>query len=350
MTSLKLRYTQLCLCTLYSSLFLCGLLTPSFVNSLSLPFSSKQDVYKLLTFHMVTDEIVVFLMMLLTIFIYTKLVFDSWSKVEMAFFYWVVNMTSLFVFYLPYLFQFIGGFSVSIPQVNGGSAFISSVLVVIIQLRPEQPIINCKAFSMKSQYGLFLVLLVYCFLKVVGLIRLSSFVLFCNGVICSWCYLRLFQRHPQGRRGDYRSSFSFTRLFPEPIDKAISFPINICYQLLLRSKLFPSLRRNSEVTMASSFGLISHGLISPDSERHRRIALKALNERFMKSEGSASATSELPVWPNLVGSDETQKLEKGEPKESSVVIQLPTDVNPPKSSFTDSSSVCNPSTTGILSE
>ncbi|CAH8562294.1 unnamed protein product [Heterobilharzia americana] len=124
----------------------------------------------------------------------------------------------------------------------------------------------------------------------------------------------------------------------------LSIKQSLSYQYML------SASTENEVTMASSFGLISHGLISPDSERHRRIALKALNERFMKSEGSASATSELPVWPNLVGSDETQKLEKGEPKESSVVIQLPTDVNSPKSSFTDSSSVCNPSTTGILSE
>ncbi|CAH8853805.1 unnamed protein product [Trichobilharzia szidati] len=339
LTSLKLRHIQLLLCTLYTSWFIFGLFSQSFVDIFSLPFSSKQEIYKLFTFHLVTDESFVFLMTLVAFFIYTKLVLDSWSTTEVVFYYWLVNVATVIVSLYPLVLQLFN-FTVSVSRINGASAFVSSVLVVLIQLRPDQPVISCKGFSIVSRYALLLVLAAYFIAAIIGLVRFTSLALFFNGMLFSWFYLRFCQRHPQGRRGDHGSSFAFARLFPEPIATIVSIPTNMCYQVLLRTKLFPALRREGEITVTSSFGIVTHGAITPDSERHRRIALKALNERFMKKENLMTTSNELvTTWPSLMDSDETQKSGENASKESSVIVNLPTDTSSSNSTLTDSQNV-----------
>ncbi|KAK4470635.1 hypothetical protein MN116_006170 [Schistosoma mekongi] len=335
--SIKLFYVQLFLCTLQISSFISGLCIPFLVDFVSLPLKSTHDIYKLLTFYLMTDEFSVFILTLLAIFIYTKLLFDLWSKIEMVFYYWLVNVSAAMLSILPTVL--FNNDSISISRVNGNSAFISSVFVVLIQLNSEQPLVSIRGLSVKSRYGLPIVSLLFSLLCVVRFIRLSSLLLFCNGVLCSWCYLRFFQRHSQGRRGNCRSSFAFARLFPEPIDKVVSIPFNVFYQFLMRTKLCPGLKSQSEIIVEPvlTFGL--HGQIS-DPERYRRIALKALSERNVKAGSSSKLSEEIIEWPSLIDSDDTQKLENHMSSESSVVIKLPGDMNP---SIVDTLSTLNSS-------
>lgn len=323
-TSLRLLHVQSLLCTFCISSFIFGLFVPLEVDLLSLPFSSIHDIYRLFTFHLVTDEICVFIFTILAIFIYTKLVFHVWSNIEILFYYWFVNTSAGMFAVLPAIFLDDNN---SFKRINGNSAFLSSVLVVLNQLSTDQSLVNIRGFNFKSQYGLPAMSITFLCLLVVGFIRLSSVILFCYGILCSWCYLRFLQRHPQGRRGDYRPSFAFARLFPEPINKIVSIPSNVFYQLLLRTKFCPGLKRESEVTIEPSPTFGSHGMISSDPERHRRIALKALNERLTKAGVSSRAANEVVEWPSLVDPDDTQKPDNI-PNKSSVIVELPTIINP----------------------
>ncbi|CAI2730127.1 unnamed protein product [Schistosoma spindalis] len=206
LTSLRLLHVQSLLCIFYISSFIFGLFVPSAVDLLSLPFSSIHDIHRLFTFHLVTDEICVFIFTILAIFIYAKLVFHVWSKIEILFYYWFVNTSAGILAIFPAIFF---GNGIFIKPVNGNSAFLSSVLVVLIQLSTDQPLVNIRGSNLKSQHGLPAVSIIFLCLWIVGFIRLSSVILFCYGILCSWCYLRFLQRHPQGRRGDYRSVFTF---------------------------------------------------------------------------------------------------------------------------------------------
>ncbi|KAH9583357.1 hypothetical protein MS3_00007781 [Schistosoma haematobium] len=336
-TSLRLLHVQSLLCIFYISSFIFGLFVPLVVDLLSLPFSSIHDIYRLFTFHLVTDEICVFIFTILAIFIYAKLVFHVWSRTEILFFYWFVNTSAGILAIIPEIFF---GNNIFIKRINGNSAFLSSVLVVLIQLSMDQSLVKIRGFNFKSQYGLPAVSITFLCLWTVGFIRLSSGILFCYGILCSWCYLRFLQRHPQGRRGDYRPVFAFARLFPEPIDKIVSIPSNVFYQLLLRTKFCPGLKRESEVTVEPLLTFGPHGMVSSDPERHRRIALKALNERFAKAGVSSRAQNEVIEWPSLIDPDDTQKTDNNKSDESSVIIELPTITNP---SSTDTLNTLNSS-------
>ncbi|CAH8522681.1 unnamed protein product [Schistosoma turkestanicum] len=336
-SSLKLLYVQSLFCIFSISSFLFGLFSPSVVDILSLPFLSIYEIYKLFTFHLVTDEFCVFILTIPAIFVYTKLVLDAWSKVEILFYYWFVNTIAAIFTIIPAIFF---SDNISVSRINGNSAFLSSVLVVLIQLKSDQSLVNIKFLNLKSQYGLPIVSIIFLCLWLIRFLRLSSVILFCTGVLCSWCYLRFLQRHPQGRRGDYRSSFAFSRLFPEPIDKMLSVPSNVFYQLLLRTKFCPELKRANEVTVEPLLTFRSHGMIS-DPERHRRIALKALNERFMKADGSLRTPKEIVEWPSLIDPDDTQKPGKNMPNESSVIIEMPTILNPPSTDTSETSDSSN---------
>ncbi|CAH8572343.1 unnamed protein product [Schistosoma margrebowiei] len=205
-TSLKLLHVQSLLCIFYISSFIFGLFVPLVVDLLSLPFSSIYDIYRLFTFHLVTDEICVFIFTILAIFIYAKLVFHVWSRTEILFFYWFVNTSAGILAIFPEIFF---GNNIFVKRINGNSAFLSSVLIVLIQLSMDQSLVKIRGFNFKSQYGLPAMSITFLCLWTVGFIRLSSGILFCYGILCSWCYLRFLQRHPQGRRGDYRSVFAF---------------------------------------------------------------------------------------------------------------------------------------------
>uniref|UniRef100_A0A095B3P6 Transmembrane protein 115 n=1 Tax=Schistosoma haematobium TaxID=6185 RepID=A0A095B3P6_SCHHA len=139
-------------------------------------------------------------------------------------------------------------------------------------------------------------------------------------------------------------SVNLSILFPEPIDKVVSIPSNVFYQLLLRTKFCPGLKRESEVTVEPLLTFGPHGMVSSDPERHRRIALKALNERFAKAGVSSRAQNEVIEWPSLIDPDDTQKTDNNKSDESSVIIELPTITNP---SSTDTLNTLNSSNVRI---
>ncbi|VDP80198.1 unnamed protein product [Schistosoma mattheei] len=72
----------------------------------------------------------------------------------------------------------------------------------------------------------------------------------------------------------------------------------------------------------------------------RRIALKALNERFAKADVSSRTPNEVIEWPSLIDPDDTQKTDNNKSDESSVIIELPTITNP---STTDTLNTLNSS-------
>ncbi len=136
----------------------------------------------------------------------------------------------------------------------------------------------------------------------VGLVEGSYCTMFGSGLIISWVYLRFYQLHANGTRGDTADSFAFASFFPNVLQP----PINACFALLVRLRICKKPIRRYDMGASSSSGpaisISLPGVENHDTERRRQIALKALSDRLSKTPTSPEATS----WPSL--DDDTTPL------------------------------------------
>ncbi|VDK35532.1 unnamed protein product [Taenia asiatica] len=93
--------------------------------------------------------------------------------------------------------------------VHGSSSFVAAVTVVSRQLMYDASS-NTKAqtvYRYGSVFYLILIALLQIFRAIPSITLLYSFF----GLLYGWTYLRFFQKHTDGKRGDFRGSFSFVR-------------------------------------------------------------------------------------------------------------------------------------------
>lgn len=145
----------------------------------------------------------------------------------------------------------------------------------------------------------------------IGLVEGSYCTMFGSGLIISWIYLRFYQLHANGSRGDSADSFSFASFFPNVLQP----PINACFGLLVRLRICKKTVRRYDMGSGSSGGpaisISLPGVDNHDTERRRQIALKALKDRLSKTEQNSEANK----WPSLDQEDETSTQAKEEPEE-----------------------------------
>merc|ERR1712008_344101 len=119
----------------------------------------------------------------------------------------------------------------------------------------------------------------------IGLVEGSYCTMFGSGLVISWIYLRFYQLHANGSRGDTADSFSFASFFPNVMQP----PINACFSLLVRLRICKKRVRRYDIGGGSSSGgpaisISLPGVDNHDTERRRQIALKALKDRLSKTE------------------------------------------------------------------
>ena len=171
---------------------------------------------------------------------------------------------------------------------------------------------------------------------------------FCSGLVISWIYLRFYQMHANGSRGDTADGFAFASFFPNVIQPPIAVFGNTVFSILGK-KIYSKRKNHSHMTVScilllppiwmnsiyvchwavrlkvckrpirryavsggglaggsshhggSGTGSISislPGVENHDTERRRQIALKALSDRLSKAE-SQSSSSNQQSWPSL---------------------------------------------------
>jgi len=133
----------------------------------------------------------------------------------------------------------------------------------------------------------------------IGLVEGSYCTMFGSGLVISWIYLRFYQLHANGSRGDTADSFSFASFFPNFMQP----PINACFSILVRLRICKKRVRRYDIGGGSSSGagpaisISLPGVDNHDTERRRQIALKALKDRLSKTENQSA--SESSNWPSL---------------------------------------------------
>merc|ERR1712241_952401 len=152
----------------------------------------------------------------------------------------------------------------------------------------------------------------------IGLVEGSYCTMFGSGLVISWIYLRFYQLHANGSRGDTADSFSFASFFPNVMQP----PINACFSILVRLRICKKRVRRYDIGGGSSSGagpaisISLPGVDNHDTERRRQIALKALSDRLNKAAGapgsggagSNSGGGGKTAWPSMDTSSDREPL------------------------------------------
>ena len=145
-----------------------------------------------------------------------------------------------------------------------------------------------------------------------GLVHGSYCTMFGSGLLVSWIYLRFYQIHANGSRGDFADNFAFHTFFPNVIQPPIALLCNAIFTIMVNIKICRRPVRKYDIgSSASSISISLPGVESHDTERRRQIALKALSERLNKSDlkagSSTGAGASASEWPNLEEGEEQKK-------------------------------------------
>ncbi|XP_022646595.1 transmembrane protein 115-like isoform X1 [Varroa jacobsoni] len=288
-------------------------------------------VWTLLTHCFFEDSILMLVEDLVAITLYGKLVEPLWGNAEVVLFFCVVNVSTAFlsVVYLIALYWLTGHtallFSVT---VHGMAGYIAATLVAVKQLMPDHVLVTLPRMGKLRNRnmplsGFMLTVILYA----VGLLRPVYPVMFLAGSLSAWLYLRFWQAHPNGSRGDPAEHFSFAHFFPNVLQPPVAVLCNSIFDMLVRIGLCRRPVKKFNIAHSMAPGTISiqmpgaavgsatgpAGLTLPpsaeDAERRKQVALKALNERLAKGGVGMSKSS----CPSLVPQGKVSKSSVGMP-------------------------------------
>lgn len=229
---------------------------------------------------------------LITVGLCGKLIEPSWGGMEMLQYFAITNTGVAILTSFYYLFysmitkdaEFL--FDVHIHGLAGMNAAVS---VAVTQIMPDHLIARTPLGKFSNRNVPLTVVIVSILLWAVGLLDGTYPAMFASGLYVSWVYLRFYQRHSNGTRGDSAENFRFASFFPNVLQPFVSLIANPVYQGCLRiglvKRLTPQQSNSSSLQSVSVHSLA--GVDPHDMERRRQIALKALSERLSKTTDSS---------------------------------------------------------------
>lgn len=309
--------------TLFAELFLsiffidCSILSFGVCDSLKLSTGSIYyphfQIYRFLTFYLVNTNIVLYLFDTVAYIAFDLVVHKRWNFIEKLKFLiistWIPGFMCLIYYYIKFANSRTEA-DLFYTGVTGSSAFVAAVTVVIKQLKYSTSS-NTSAQNL-YKYGPILYLLVVLFLQLVNVICRITFFYSFLGLLFGWTYLRFFQKHTDGKRGDFRPSFAFVSFFPRLVQPLIAILANFIYAVFLAFKLCPRIEQQYEILSASSFSKDVPTVSFSDNERHKRMALHDLNARL------ATKHEPLEQWPSLFDEED-----RSPPSDASLVRPAP---------------------------
>ncbi|KAK9500168.1 hypothetical protein O3M35_001480 [Rhynocoris fuscipes] len=229
---------------------------------------------------------------IVTIVLCGKLIEPLWGQTEMFIFFTVVNLGCAILSAFFYLFLYMCTFNTDLlffVHIHGLAGYIAGLSVAVKQVMPDHMIV-------KTPLG-------------------TNPTMFTSGILVSWTYLRFYQHHSNGSRGDLADNFTFSSFFPNVLQPPISIVSNTIYSGLVRLGLCRKTVRRFDMSAAPTGVTVTlPGNDSHDMERRRQIALKALNERLGKASMSSSVTS------SSSGLDKVSTSQRIIPKDTTIVI------------------------------
>nr|SVE74197.1 EOG090X06Q3 [Daphnia barbata] len=225
-----------------------------------------------------------------------KLIEPLWGKMEMLTFFTLINTSVAFFGVFFYLAIYMATFNTDVlfeVHLHGLSGYIAAVSVAVKQMMPDHVVVKTPLGKMTNRNVPLCVSLLSIILYLVGLLEGAYPTMYTTGVVIGWLYLRFYQRHSNGTRGDMADNFTFASFFPTVMQPPIEICSKFVYNLLVGLRVCRKPIRKYDVGAPTAITISLPGTDTHDAERRRQIALKALSERLSQQADSASS------WPNL---------------------------------------------------
>ena len=148
------------------------------------------------------------------IILYGKLLEPLWGALEMLLFYIVVNVSVAiltgFTYVLIYLVTRNEEYLFDI-HIHGLAGYIAGFSVAVKQVMPDHILVNSPFGKVRNKHVPFTLLYLAIIVRILGLVDGPYPIMFGMGILVSWIYLRFYQKHSSGNRGDMADSFMFAR-------------------------------------------------------------------------------------------------------------------------------------------
>ena len=148
------------------------------------------------------------------VFLYGKLLEPLWGALEMLRFYVVLNILIGLLSTLTYLLFYLITRDTDLlfkQHIHGLAGYLAGFSVAVKQSMADHVLINSPFGKLRNKHVPLWVLLIAVLMRLVGGVDAPFPIMFAWGLVVSWVYLRFYQRHSNGNKGDMADSFSFAR-------------------------------------------------------------------------------------------------------------------------------------------
>lgn len=170
------------------------------------------QIYRFLTFFLVNTNAILFAIDAAGFFVFDSVLQRRWNFAEKMKFLVITTWFPGFMCLIYYYIKFACSKTEAdlfFTGVHGSSSFVAAVTVVSRQLMYDTSS-NTKAQTI-YRYGPVFYLILIASLEIFDAIPSITLLYSFFGLLCGWTYLRFFQKHTDGKRGDFRGNFSFVR-------------------------------------------------------------------------------------------------------------------------------------------
>ncbi|XP_067936339.1 transmembrane protein 115-like [Watersipora subatra] len=263
-------------------------------------------IWTLITHNFLQVHMVMVLIDICVVILSGKLLEPLWGPLQIGIFFLIVCCCSAVCTALTYMvFYYVTGNTNYLfeTRIHGLGAYIGGFSVVVKQLMPDEVLLRLPFGKVRNRHIPLLCLVTAIVLSLCGVLNGPYSIHFGFGVLASWIYLRFYQKHSNGNRGDMAEDFTFSSFFPSPLDIFVAIISNTIFSLLIRVGVCKKPQRKYDVSSPTTITVTLPGTDPADAERRRQLAIKALNERLSKTGDEAS-------WPGL----EDDEQEGAEPE------------------------------------
>lgn len=171
-------------------------------------------IWTLFTFFLMECHIWQVFVDIITLGLCGKLIEPLWGQTEMICYFLLCNLGTVILtvtaFFVHYFFTKDSNALFNV-NIYGLAGYVASVSVAVHQIMPDHPIVNTKLGKLTNRNIPINVLILSTILWAVNLLDATYPLMFGSGMIVSWIYLRFFQHHSNGRRGDHSDTFKFEK-------------------------------------------------------------------------------------------------------------------------------------------
>ncbi|XP_049852824.1 transmembrane protein 115 [Schistocerca gregaria] len=270
---------------------------------------------------------------IITVGLCGKLIEPLWGAFEMMTFFAITNIGVALLSALFYLILYMCTFNPDLlftVHIHGLAGYIAGVSVAVKQIMPDHIILKTPLGKLTNRNVPLSVLFMSLVLWLIGLLEGTYPTMFMSGLLVSWTYLRFYQYHTNGTRGDIADNFTFASFFPNVLQPPIAVLSNTVHGFLVRMGICRRMVRRYDMSAPAGITISLPGIDPQDMERRRQIALKALSERLSKVEplpAPASAAWEQQQQQQQQQQQKQQQKQQDQQKQQQQVVSDSTSVS-----------------------